>query len=1166
LIVDDSRHRQSISLGLALFRVILVTGWAIPAMAGNMSCNAALGTPAASLGPLKTQGTRPLEAQLPVAARQNYLIEIDEEDADVMVDVLDAQGKALAHLSQPERRSGTGRALITAVETGTVQVRAVNQEQSNRAAVTIRAFDVAALKGRPACAAVFSALAAADADYAKAQDLAHARSTEKASVQDTFKRAASEYMAAEQALTAPEDEELKGQTALALAGVEYLGLHDWASAADWATQAAKLLGKHDPYRQARAEALLAQSWMEIGKAAGPDGAVALYGVPSTQLLNRAIERLEGLHRFHLQRAEHGKADERYDAALALNNVSVTEYYQGRYTECAPAAARASHEFAAVGATMRRAQALQNHALCLWGAGRLPEALPISESSLKDISPETYPQIYLASLNNTALINWALGHLDEALALFDRARGFAQQRQSSWDEGQARYGIGVTYYALGDRERARDYLEQSLRLHPAAVDGRGRMTTLRALATVDADQGKLADAIAHDREALSLAVSPALVGRIRIQLALHTAANGKLQEAKAMLDEVLESSSPADVNLAAEARLQRGRVLRQMGLPAEALTDLRTARTQLRRDGSVVEEFAADLELARVDRIAGHPDEAMRSVDEALKLSDAVRLETANPELRAQLQAPLRPAYDLKIELLRARYETAVAAGQDAAARALAAAAFVTADGSRARSLADVAAQQYSPEVRAALQPALTRREQLYRELAARRFTLDTLLDSGSSNPRARKLAGDITELTRQLDIINTDIARRTLVNPSGSAATAQLPVLPPDTALVSYWLGGESAYAWVIARGEISWMRLASPAAIAGNAGQFHELLTRFGDRTLAQRLAAARELYGLVLQPLEKLLTEPHQWVIIPDGALDYVPFIALRQPSAGGDVFVATQHDVAYAPAAWMLGPRPTPAKEQPRLLVVADPVYQGNDSRLAPPARAAATAAEQRPDTPDDVLRHDYQRLPYTAREAARISSLFRAQDVESLQGLDASRERLLALDWTKYRYIHIATHGVADAQVPQLSALILSNYDAKGERIEGAVRVADISVRTLTAEVAVLSACDTASGRQFPSEGLVGIASTMLARGAHAVVASLWPVSDEMAERLMTEFYRHLLHDSMSPSVALGTSMRSVLAQDGTADPALWATFQVSVVALGSGLPTRNALTASAGKDP
>jgi CHAT domain-containing protein len=123
-------------------------------------------------------------------------------------------------------------------------------------------------------------------------------------------------------------------------------------------------------------------------------------------------------------------------------------------------------------------------------------------------------------------------------------------------------------------------------------------------------------------------------------------------------------------------------------------------------------------------------------------------------------------------------------------------------------------------------------------------------------------------------------------------------------------------------------------------------------------------------------------------------------------------------------------------------------------------------------------------------------------------------------------------------------MLGSYDVHGRAVNGAVRVADLSTRTLNADVAVFSACETALGKQVPSEGLVGIGSTVLARGARAVVASLWPVSDETGADLMTEFYRHLLHDSMSPPAALGAAMRSAVSRAPSADPALWAAFQVT----------------------
>jgi CHAT domain-containing protein len=299
----------------------------------------------------------------------------------------------------------------------------------------------------------------------------------------------------------------------------------------------------------------------------------------------------------------------------------------------------------------------------------------------------------------------------------------------------------------------------------------------------------------------------------------------------------------------------------------------------------------------------------------------------------------------------------------------------------------------------------------------------------------------------------------------------------------------------------------------------------------------------------LEPWLSPARNWVVIPDGALDYVPFTALRTSNAGAQEFVVLRHDVAITPAAWMLDAsvgRPR-LGERGKILLVADPVYQADDPRLATLRHSSGAAQTSSARAPDPAHR-EYSRLRFTGEEAASIAAQFPSGEVDELTGVDATRERLLALDWSQYRFIHIATHGIVDAQVPELSSLMLGSYDAHGEVADRAVRVADVSLQTLTAEVAVLSACETALGTEVRSEGLVGMSSTMLARGARAVVASLWPVPDEVSAHLMTEFYRHMLRESMGPEAALATAMRSTISREASADPALWAAFQVSVATL------------------
>jgi CHAT domain-containing protein/tetratricopeptide (TPR) repeat protein len=1150
-LILDAGHKKSISRGprraqprtgsRLQLRALAVTTLLVsiaPDALFARSCSEVLGAPYSSTGPLKTRGVQALTADLAVLAGHRYLIEVSERDNDVLVEILNSNQQVVARADHPERRSGTRRALVE--PTGTpLTIRITGKEHADASGdATVRAFDLEALADRPECLSGMRSLAMADADYAAGQKISRGLVPNGGqSARDVFARAAAGYATAERTFGAGADRQLCGETQLALAGIEYSDLQDYPKTVEWSEAASQTLGSTDRYRNARAAALEAWAWIEIGKQATQTPSVV---AGSAAPLARARRQLEWLRRFHLARGE------RYDAALQMNNIGVVDYYAGHYHEAIPEFFEVSTLFTELHEVQRRAQAWQNAALCYWGLGRMQEALRWSQRALVDIGPEPLPIIYINLINNAALSDYALGRYDESLRLHDKALVMAHQIQSPRQEGYALYGIGEDYYALGDVERARPYLERSLALRSVTVDGRGRMATLRALATIDGDQGRVQQALAADREALLLAVSAPVKERIRIQLAVHTAAAGHTAEAQQALDEIVQDEQTRPL-IRGEALLQRAVLRRQLGQLNAARADLGAARASLHRYGSLNEEFAIDLELARILTLQRKSAAALAAVEQALRLADAVRVQSANPELRSELQAPLRAGYDLKIELLREQYEGAQAAGRTAEAARLATAAFVTADTSRAHSLAEVAAEQYPPALRGELAPALQRREGLYRELASRRFALEGRLErAGADDAVARQLIGDIAEFERQIDIINTDIALHTL--PAGLARpelTPRLSRLPADTALITYWLGAASAYAWVVTPKGIVWQRLQSPQSIGSSAATFHQSLARFVDTPKERRLEAARALYGLIVEPLGPAPASATHWIVVPDGALDYVPFAALR----GADGFIAAHHDVALTPAVWMLQRAESPGKLPPgrALLLVADPVYQRSDPRLS-----AVMQAQLRPSATAAVAGRapdDYPRLAFAQQEAAGVSAQFPRGEVDELTGLDATRTRFLALDLSRYRYIHVATHGIVDAQVPQLSALILGSYDASGNTLDGAVRVADLSLQRLTADVAVFSGCDTALGKQVPSEGLVGISSTVLARGARAVVASLWPVSDEMSAELMTEFYRHLVHDSMSAPQALGDAMQTVLRRDGSADPSLWAAYQTYIATLG-----------------
>ena len=295
--------------GLWFPAVCALLGPPFAGVAQAASCTEALGSPATVAGPLKYEGTTPVTAEIAVIAGHPSLFEVREQGNDAMVEILDATGQVLVRANHPERRTGIQRAVVTP-DGPRITVRIAGQEQSSGSA-SVRAFDLDTLRDAPECLAVFRSLAAADADYALARDIStgHADPTTK-SARALYQQAKDGYLAAERALIEPGDRALRGETELALAGVEYSGLQDWAGTAEWATTASKTLAAVDSYRRARADALLAAALIEIGNAATAGHRVPGFDRPAPQLLAQARAILTTLSRFHLHRRRHAGRLER----------------------------------------------------------------------------------------------------------------------------------------------------------------------------------------------------------------------------------------------------------------------------------------------------------------------------------------------------------------------------------------------------------------------------------------------------------------------------------------------------------------------------------------------------------------------------------------------------------------------------------------------------------------------------------------------------------------------------------------------------------------------------------------------------------------------------------------------------------------------------------------
>jgi CHAT domain-containing protein len=238
---------------------------------------------------------------------------------------------------------------------------------------------------------------------------------------------------------------------------------------------------------------------------------------------------------------------------------------------------------------------------------------------------------------------------------------------------------------------------------------------------------------------------------------------------------------------------------------------------------------------------------------------------------------------------------------------------------------------------------------------------------------------------------------------------------------------------------------------------------------------------------------------------------------------------------------------------LAVLADPVFSINDERVKPGARLGALQSIQFDPLDQSRVRILSQtgggeqrklridRLPFTREEAERIMSLAPAGSGMKALDFQASRASVTSGQLSQYRYIHFATHGLADSQRPELSTILLSLYDEQGRPQDGFLRAHEIYNLEMPAELVTLSACQTGLGKLTRGEGLVSLTRGFMYAGAARVVVSLWSVSDKATSELMVKFYRRMLIDGERPAAALRAAQVEMWRDKRWETPFYWAAF-------------------------
>jgi CHAT domain-containing protein len=343
---------------------------------------------------------------------------------------------------------------------------------------------------------------------------------------------------------------------------------------------------------------------------------------------------------------------------------------------------------------------------------------------------------------------------------------------------------------------------------------------------------------------------------------------------------------------------------------------------------------------------------------------------------------------------------------------------------------------------------------------------------------------------------------------------------------------------------------------------------------------ADAAELHRQLLAPAADILDGRGVWFIVPDGALESLPFALLLKhavtPAERKDLrlpaWLIRQHALVTLPSLGALtlarNTPPPPAATEP-LLAFADPMLgEGAAAQrkvrnlsatalwaapkiltVAPVTAAAATAPIVQHATTgkrlgDPELIRQLAPLPETADEARAIAQTLGGGELLLRQ--NAVEKNVRQRDLSRYRNLLFATHGAMASDFIEFGepALVLTPPAIASEDDDGLLSASEIAQLKLNADWVLLSACNTAAADGSPgAEGLSGLAKAFFHAGARSLLVSHWSVVSESTVQITTgAFSRLTKNPAAGKARALQQSILSLLDNNpGFRHPMFWAPF-------------------------
>ncbi|HEX8150478.1 MAG TPA: CHAT domain-containing protein [Pyrinomonadaceae bacterium] len=941
------------------------------------------------------------------------------------------------------------------------------------------------------------------------------------------------------------------------------GLSDGGVLAALNVRAAPLMQKGDYAAALRISQLAARLAERNGDRAALGEALHNMGLAYNRQ-NRAAEAVDSLQK---SLAVFEEAGDRRAVARELHHIALVHRQQGRLDQALDYFRRGLAVGEALGDKYLTARALNNIGVVHRSQGRHELALDFyrrSRALAEEIGDKTLMRDVSSSVGN---VYQAQGLYEQALDCYRRSRALSEEIGDKAGVARAVYNVGAVYNFQGRYAEALACFQESIKIGEelgAAADKRDLAYNFHSLGRLYNSQGRYEQALEYYHRALKIReeVNDRLgVGQTLNNIGIVYKSQGRYEEALEWIQKRLKLAEEMGVREGVATSLSSlGDVYRQQGRHDLALEYQRKSlrlREELgdrrglcvvlekmaqlyqdkgdypemlkagRRAVAQAEEINAPEELwkgqeqvGRALRALGQTAEARRSLLSAIATVERVRREVAGGEQQQQsfLENRLSPWLGM-IELLVSQKEYAEA--------------LTFAEASKARVLLD--ALQAG---RAGLRQSLSQAERQAEE--GRRLKLVSLNsrlagEARSDKPDPARLAAlraEVEKARLEYEDFETGLhlAHPGLKLQRGEAPViraGELTALLPDSAgaLLEYVVADEATYLFAVTRpagkSEADVRVYTLPVGREELAKQTEAFRQQLAGRDLGFRASAAA-LYELLLKPAEAQLRGKTNLVIAPDGTLWDLPFQALLN---GSNRFLLEEGAVAYAPSLTVLREMSRRRKERGSGDAPATLLALGN------PSHGDGAAPAQRGGRPDA--------LPEAEQEVKALGRLYGAARSRVYTGAEAREDRVKG-EAARASILHFAAHGLVDNASPMYSHLALAGGGA-GE--DGLLEAWELTRLDLKADLAVLSACETARGRAAAGEGMIGLSWAMFIAGVPSLVVSQWKVESAGTRELMVSFHRGLISPTpkLTKSEALRQAALKLLKNPETNHPFYWAGF-------------------------